>query len=66
MQQKPISPHLNFAANTHVDLAKYDEMYDVSIADPTAFWAEQAARIDWMTFPTKIKNVNYQIIAVDV
>lgn len=59
MNQKPTSPHLNFAVNTHVNAAKYDEMYDASIADPTVFWADQAERVDWITPPTKIKNVSY-------
>ena len=59
MNQKPTSPHLNFAVNTHVNAAKYDEMYDASIADPTVFWADQAKRVDWITPPTKIKNVSY-------
>lgn len=59
MNQKPTSSHLNFAVNTHVNAANYDELYDASITNPEAFWAHQAERVDWMTCPTKIKNVSY-------
>jgi len=52
-------PSAEFKANALVDEAKYNEMYAASINDPDAFWAEQAKRIDWMTAPTKIKNVSY-------
>ena len=53
------APPADMAANAHVDSAKYDAMYAASLADPSAFWAEHAKRIDWMTPPTKIKNVSY-------
>ena len=37
------------AANTLITTAQYDEMYQRSISDPDAFWAEQANLfIDWM------------------
>ena len=42
-----------------VNDAKYQEMYKRSVADPNAFWAEHAKRIDWIKAPTKIKNTNY-------
>jgi len=41
------------------DDAKYREMYQRSIADPNAFWAEQAKRIHWYRAPTRIKNSSY-------
>jgi acetyl-CoA synthetase len=34
-------------------------MYNASVNDPEAFWAEHGKRVDWMTPFTKIKNVNY-------
>ncbi len=52
-------PSAETVARAHVDAAKYDAMYAASVADPDAFWAEQAERIDWITAPTKIKNVSY-------
>ena len=48
-----------FAAASHCDSAKYHEMYERSVSNPEAFWAEQAERLDWMHFPTKIKDVSF-------
>lgn len=31
-----------------LDYASYKQMYDFSIQDPSAFWAEQAKNIDWI------------------
>ena len=47
------------AAASHCDDARYQEMYRQSVDDPEAFWAKQAKRLDWVTFPTKIKDVDY-------
>jgi acetyl-CoA synthetase len=46
-------------ASAHVDAAKYQEMYEASIADPDAFWSEHGKRIDWMKPFTKVKNTSY-------
>ncbi|MEO0772783.1 MAG: acetate--CoA ligase [Pseudomonadota bacterium] len=46
--------------------AKYDEMYAASIADPEAFWANEAKRIDWMKPFTKVKNVSYEFGNVSI
>jgi acetyl-CoA synthetase len=48
-----------YARSAHCDEAKYREMYARSIADPEGFWAEQARRIDWIKFPSKIKDVDF-------
>jgi acetyl-CoA synthetase len=42
-----------------VDAATYQRMYDLSIADPQRFWAEQGLRISWMKPYTKVKDVSY-------
>ena len=47
------------AKASHADNDRYLEMYQRSIDEPEAFWAEQAKRLDWVTFPTKIKDVDY-------
>jgi acetyl-CoA synthetase len=39
--------------------AGYLEMYQRSIADPSAFWQDQAKRLHWYKAPTKIKNVDF-------
>ena len=42
-----------------MDEATYDAWYKRSIEDPEGFWKEQAGRIDWITEPTRIKNVSF-------
>ncbi|WP_397590830.1 acetate--CoA ligase [Sphingorhabdus sp.] len=54
----------NAAANTQCSATDYDRMYAQSIADPDAFWAEQAERIDWVTPPTKIANWSFDPVDV--
>jgi acetyl-CoA synthetase len=56
---KTYPPSDALAAKAHVDAAKYDEMYAASVADPEAFWAEEAKRIDWIKAPARIKNVRF-------
>ncbi|UVO51936.1 acetate--CoA ligase [Sphingomonas sp. SUN019] len=41
-----------WASHARVDAARYEEMYAVSIADPQAFWLDQAQRLDWVKEPT--------------
>jgi acetyl-CoA synthetase len=45
--------------SAYVDAAKYQEMYEASIADPDAFWSEHGKRIDWMKPFTTVKNTSY-------
>jgi acetyl-CoA synthetase len=49
----------SFAAGAVVKEADYRAMYEESVRDPDAFWARIAKRVDWMRFPTKIRNVSY-------
>lgn len=59
MSEKIYDVPAEWAKRAWVDQAKYKDMYVRSIADPNAFWAEQAKRIDWMHAPTKIENVSF-------
>ena len=43
----------------YIDDAKYKEMYQRSLADPDAFWAEQAKRIHWTHNFSKVKNTSF-------
>ena len=45
---------------SHCDNAKYQAMYRRSIDDPDGFWREQAERLDWIKFPTRIKDVDFK------
>ena len=47
------------ARSAHADEAKYREMYKRSLEEPERFWAEQARRLDWSAFPTRIKDVDF-------
>jgi acetyl-CoA synthetase len=40
-------------------MINFDELYQSSITDPNYFWARMAERIDWIKFPTKIKNTSF-------
>ena len=46
------------AARTHVDQQRYEEMYRQSIEDNSAFWSEQARRINWIMPFSKVKDVS--------
>jgi acetyl-CoA synthetase len=46
-------------ARAYVDDAKYRSMYERSLKDPNAFWAEEAKRLHWYRAPSKIKNTSY-------
>jgi acetyl-CoA synthetase len=48
------------AKASHCDEAKYHELYRRSIEDPEGFWREQAERLDWIRFPTRIKDVDFK------
>ncbi len=46
-------------ARAHIDPAKYEAMYEASIEDPEAFWAEHGKRVDWIKPFTKVKNTSF-------
>ncbi|MEO0729602.1 MAG: acetate--CoA ligase, partial [Pseudomonadota bacterium] len=53
----PVSPE--WAARAWIDNAKYNEMYERSIADPEGFWGEMGQRIDWIKPYSTVKNTTY-------
>ncbi len=58
-EQLVFQPSAAAIARTHVTADQYDAMYARSVSDPDGFWAEQARRLDWVKFPTKIKNTSF-------
>ncbi|QQR34621.1 acetate--CoA ligase [Devosia oryziradicis] len=58
-EQLVFQPSAAAIARTHVSGDQYDAMYAHSVSDPDGFWAEQARRLDWVKFPTKIKNTSF-------
>ncbi len=65
-QQNVYSVRDDIAAKAWADKATYQAMYQQSVDDPDAFWAEQAKRIDWVKAPTKIKNTSFDPHSVDI
>ena len=48
-----------WAERALADEAKYNEMYENSVADPETFWGEHGKRIDWIKPYTQVKDVSY-------
>ena len=47
------------ASRALIKEADYKRIYKESVENNEAFWAETAKRLDWITFPTKIKDVSF-------
>ncbi len=60
----PVSPE--FAAKALINEQRYQQMYQASVSDPEAFWAEQAKRIDWMKPFSKVKQTSFDDHNVDI
>jgi len=50
----------DIAERAWLNLDDYEEMYERSVTDNEAFWAEAGRRLDWMHPYTQIKDVSYQ------
>jgi acetyl-CoA synthetase len=62
---KKFSPSAEFTRNAHIkSMEQYQEMYDRSINDQDAFWAEQAERLTW--FKKWDTVANYDLAAADI
>jgi acetyl-CoA synthetase len=48
-----------WAQRAHLNEAAYEAARSAARDTPDAFWAEQARRLDWMTPPSRIKNVSF-------
>ncbi|MBS0465091.1 MAG: acetate--CoA ligase, partial [Proteobacteria bacterium] len=48
-----------FADSASIGPDHYRRDYARALADPDGFWAEQALRLDWFTFPTRIREVSF-------
>jgi acetyl-CoA synthetase len=42
-----------------IDADTYRRRYEESLREPEKFWARQAARLDWFTPPTRMRDVSY-------
>ena len=48
-----------FAAASRVRRADRERLSAQALADPEAFWADAAQRLDWMRAPTQVKDVSF-------
>lgn len=53
----PVKPEI--VARTWADEATYQAMYQASINDPDAFWAEHGQRVDWIRPYSHVKNTQF-------
>ena len=51
----------DFAASAVIKAADYQRMLEQAASDPEAYWTGIARRLDWMRFPTRIKDVSYAL-----
>ena len=63
-QDRLFAPSESTVANALIDNSGYQAMYDASIADPGAFWAEQGKRIDWVKHSSQVSDVYYDNAAL--
>jgi acetyl-CoA synthetase len=52
--------------HAHIKNKQYLELYQKSVEDPDAFWAEAAQRIDWIKPFTKVKNTSFEYPEVSI
>ena len=55
-----IPPPADAVARTHCTSEDYERLYRESLDSPETFWAREAQRLDWTTFPTRIANWSYE------
>ncbi len=58
-EQHIFTPSAHTVAHAHIDEAGYQEMYQRSITDGDAFWAEHGKRIDWIKPYSRVSSVSY-------
>src|SRR5688572_22996633 len=53
----PVPP--GWAERAHLDAAAYEAACRRVEADPEGYWRELASRLDWIKFPSQIKDVSF-------
>ena len=66
MSKKLYPPADAFAANAHVNIDQYADMYAASIRDPDTFWWQYGQRVDWIKPFSITKNVSYEYPNVSI
>lgn len=58
--QRTYPPSRDVQENALITADQYERLYQESLENPEAFWAQQAKRLDWMRFPQIIKNASFE------
>jgi len=58
-ENRQFPPPADHVARAHATAESYQDMYQRSVSDPDAFWAEEGKRIDWIKPYTQISDVSY-------
>jgi acetyl-CoA synthetase len=62
MSSARVHPASNeFVARAAIRAEDYDRLYSESVRSPDTFWARVAQRLDWITPPTRIKDVSFRL-----
>jgi len=60
-------PSAAFRERAHIaSMEAYEEMYQRSIDEPEAFWGEQASRLSWYQPYSTVKDVSFDVEALDI
>jgi acetyl-CoA synthetase len=59
MSEVVIPVSAEWKRRAYIDAAKYEDMYQASIRDPEAFWAQEARKLEWITPFKQVKDVSY-------
>ncbi len=59
-----IPPPEDAVRQTHSTAEAYDRLYRQSVGQPDRFWAEQARRINWERFPTRIDGSSFDPVDI--
>jgi len=50
----------------YMTAAQYEAAYAESVRDPDGFWGKEAARLDWLTPFTKVRNVSFDPASLSI
>jgi acetyl-CoA synthetase len=59
-----IDPPADAIELSHCTSGDYEELYRRSIDEPDAFWGEQARRLEWDRFPTRIAGASFDPVDI--
>ena len=66
MSDSPIPVPADWKTRAFMTAAQYDAAYAQALRDPDGYWAAEAARLDWMTPFTKVKNASFDAASLSI